>query len=154
MHFLHTFVFNPCGRSPLTLPSPVLMSTSTAYTSCTSNSTSSWSFLQKQGVEILRCLHVDQSVRTSKTEPTHFCWSVGFWMTVFSPSMTCCFSWWESIPATQGTTRFPSCEHTAGSDRWPRWRLSALTFDGAAIERLCNLVPGLCDLRVLMNDTE
>lgn len=29
----------------------------------------------------------------------HFCWSVGFWMIVFSPSITCCFSWCDSIPA-------------------------------------------------------
>lgn len=35
-------------KIPLTFPSPVLMSTSTAYTSCTSNSALSWSFLQKQ----------------------------------------------------------------------------------------------------------
>lgn len=34
---------------PLTFPSPVLTSTSTAYTSCTSNSAFSWSFLQKRG---------------------------------------------------------------------------------------------------------
>lgn len=32
---------------------------------------------------------------------THFCWSVGFWMMVFSPSITCCFSWCDSIPATR-----------------------------------------------------
>lgn len=28
----------------------------------------------------------------------YLCWSVGFWIMVFSPSMTCCFSWWDSIP--------------------------------------------------------
>lgn len=31
---------------------------------------------------------------------TYFCWSVGFWMMVFSPSITCCFSWWDSMPAS------------------------------------------------------
>lgn len=29
---------------------------------------------------------------------TYFCWSVGFWMIVFSPSIMCCFNWWDSIP--------------------------------------------------------
>lgn len=32
-------------------------------------------------------------------QETYFCWSVGFWMIVFSPSITCCFSWCDSIPA-------------------------------------------------------
>lgn len=35
---------------------------------------------------------------SKKVQPRHLCWSVGFWMMVFSPSMMCCFSWWDSIP--------------------------------------------------------
>lgn len=36
------------AKTSLTFPSPLLTSTSTAYTSCTSNSAFSWSFLQKR----------------------------------------------------------------------------------------------------------
>lgn len=36
---------------------------------------------------------------TKQQSEAHFCWSVGFWMIVFSPSITCCFSWCDSIPA-------------------------------------------------------
>lgn len=85
---------------PLTFPSPVLISTSTAYTSCTSNSAFSWSFLQKQGDKIIHWLNTESGQwQDALDEWTHFCWSVGFWMMVFSPSITCCLSWWDSMPA-------------------------------------------------------
>ena len=83
----------------LTFPSPVLTSTSTAYTSCTSNSAFSWSFLQRQRDTIIHgSKHLSGQWWVTLADYTHFCWSVGFWMIVFSPSITCCLSWWDSMP--------------------------------------------------------
>lgn len=53
----------------------------------------------------------------------HFCWSVGFWMIVFSPSITCCFSWCDSIPAA---IREPINTSEL------RWSLALSTLRGAA----------------------
>lgn len=83
----------------LTFPSPVLTSTSTAYTSCTSNSAFSWSFLQIPHNEVSYWSKTTHRPLYAPADRTHFCWSDGFWMIVFSPSITCCLSWWESMPA-------------------------------------------------------
>ena len=50
----------------LTFPSPVLINTSTAYTSCTSNSAFSWSFLQKKQTK----KKTDQELSPTAAPPT------------------------------------------------------------------------------------
>lgn len=87
----------------------------------------------------------------------HLCWSVGFWMMVFSPSMTCCLSWWDSIPSGKS--------HKKTGRKWtvaietPLLNTiqalqnlnEMLTFDRWAFERLRYFVPCFCYLGVLRN---
>ncbi len=54
---------------------------------------------------------------------------MGFWIMVFSPSITCCFSWWDSIPIHE-----KNCEYcgTCFYEQWadpvthPCWHLQVL----------------------------
>lgn len=86
----------------------------------------------------------------------YLCWSVGFWMMVFSPSMTCCLSWWDSIPSGKShkktrkkwtSVKMPLSNKTQALQN----RNKTLTFDRWAFERLGYFVPSFCYLGVLKN---
>lgn len=87
----------------------------------------------------------------------HLCWSVGFWMMVFSPSMTCCLSWWDSIPLGKSHKK-TGRKWTVAIETPLRNTIQALqnlnemlTFDRWTFERLGYFVPSFCYLGVLRN---
>lgn len=88
---------------------------------------------------------------------THFCWSVGFWMIVFSPSITCCLSWWDSMPVYIHNIVSQALQiklyKTAITEPEGTKCTQKPTLNRRALEWLCNLVPGFCDLCVLREET-